>query len=152
MQDFPQLEAAVVLIERAGKILAEYNPKWQCFSLPVSRLRRRLGAGEPTRETPLDAAVRTAAQALGRPLSADCFPEPVSLDGAETAYLRSNRDQQTKRYTYHLYALHSPDGPLRHALARHTIWMRPEDFLTHHPVSPTAVHIIRHLPAELFVN
>src|SRR5688572_19902230 len=129
MQDFPQIETSVVLIERAGKILAEYNPKWQSFSLPVSKLRRRLGCGEPTRETPLDAAIRAAARAMGRPLSPSRLPEPVPLDGAEAAYLRSGRDQQTKRYTYHLFTLHAPDAPLRHALGWHTLWMRYEDFL-----------------------
>src|SRR4051812_40752913 len=65
---FPLVEVAVVLTERGGLSLAEFTPRGQAFPLPMSRLRRRLAPGTAVREAPLDAAVRAAATALGRPL------------------------------------------------------------------------------------
>jgi hypothetical protein len=62
--------------------------------------------------------------------------------------LRSGRDQQTKRYTYHVFGLHADNLAPRHALGRPTLWMRREDFLTHRPVSPTAVRVMQHLAGD----
>ena len=143
--DFPCVEVSIVLLERDGMILAEYNPKWETFSLPMSRLRRRLAPGTPVRETPLEAAIRAASKALGRPLAADRLPQAVDLDVPAQVLLRSGSDQQTKRYTYHVFALRVSLLAPRHAHGRHTLWMRREDFLTHRPVSATAVHLMRHL-------
>jgi len=140
---------SVVLLERVEMFLAEFNPKWEMFTLPMSRLRRRLAPGTPVREAPLDAAVRAAAKALGRPLGPGQMPQPVALDVSAQALLRSGRDQQTKRYVYHVFGLRIADAAPRHAVGWHTLWMRREDFLTHRPISPTAVHVMKHLPDGL---
>ena len=147
--DFPSVEVSVVLLERAGMLLAEFNPRWEMFTLPMSRLRRRLAPGTPVREAPLDAAVRAAAKALGHPLAPGQTPQPVALDLAVQALLRSGRDQQTKRYVYHVFGLRVGDAAPRHALGWHTLWMKQDAFLTHRPVSPTAVHVLRHLANDL---
>jgi hypothetical protein len=144
--DFPSVEVSVVLLEREGMILAEFNPKWEMFTLPTARLRRRLAPGTPVREAPLDAAVRAAAKALGRPLGVRQLPQPVALDVPAQALLRSGRDQQTKRYVYHVFGQRVAYTAPRHALGWHTLWMRREDFFTHRPISPTAVHVMKHLP------
>ncbi|SRR6266536_552890 len=147
--DFPSIDVSVVLLEWAGMVLAEFNPRWEMFTLPMSRLRRRLAPGTPVRETPLDATVRAAAKALGRPLGPGQTPQAVVLDVSAQTLLRSGRDQQTKRYTYHVFGLHVADTAPRHALGWHTLWMRREDFLTHRPISPTAVHVMKHLRGGL---
>jgi hypothetical protein len=145
--DFPLVEVAVVLVERADLFLAEYNPRWEAFTLPMSRLRRRAAAGA---ESAQDAAVRAAAKVLGRPLAPSQFPQPVPLDVPPHTYLRSGRDQQTKRYTYRVFALHVTEVSPRHALGWHTLWMKREAFLTHRPVSPTAEYVMQHVPENLF--
>jgi hypothetical protein len=78
--EFPQVEAAVVVLERAGMILAEFNPKGEMFTLPMARLRRRPGLGEASREAAAEAALRAATKSLGRPLPAQAFPQPLALD------------------------------------------------------------------------
>jgi hypothetical protein len=97
------------------------------------------------------AAVRAAAKALGRPLLAAHFPQPLALAVPPHIQLRSGRDQQTKRYTYRVFSLRVADPAPRHALGWHTLWLRPDDFLATQPVSPTAVHVIRHLPDEFLL-
>ena len=44
--------------------------------------------------------------------------------------LRSGRDRQTKRYTYHVFGRRVTDPAPRHALGWHTLWMRRDDLLT----------------------
>jgi hypothetical protein len=142
--DFPLVEVAVVLVERAGLLLAEYNPKWDAFGLPAARQRRQTVPGEAG-ETSQDAAVRAAAKALGRPLPPSQFPRPVVLDVPPQVYLRSGRDQRTKRYVYRVFHLRVADVTPRHATGWHTLWLKPDDFLTHRPVTATARHVLEHL-------
>ena len=47
------------------------------------------------------------------------------------------------------FGLRVADPAPRHAVGWHTLWMRREDFLTHRPISPTAVHVMKHLPDGL---
>jgi hypothetical protein len=146
--EFPQVEVSVVLLERAGLFLVEFNPKWARFTLPMARLRGRALPGGCVREKPVEAAVRAASLALGRPLPVASFPRPVTLDVPPQTLQRSLRDQQTKRYLYRVFALRVTDPTPQHALGWHTLWMRPADLLTHHPVSPTAAHVVRNLPDD----
>src|SRR5262250_2384570 len=98
MSEYSQVDVSVVLIERSGLLLAEANQKWGSFSLPQARLRRRPGPGVGERKAPLDAAVRAAARALGRPLPSTGLPQPVPLDEASATWIRSGRDHRVKRY------------------------------------------------------
>lgn len=148
--EFPQVEVSVVVLERAGMILAEFNPKWEMFTLPMARLRRRLGPGEAIRETPAEAALRAATKALGRPLPTEVFPKALVLDVPPHLYLHSRRDQHRKRYTYHVLGRRVIDPAPRHALGWHVLWMKPDEFRTHAPVSPTATFVVEHLSDELF--
>ncbi len=67
-----------------------------------------------------------------------------------SVYLFSRRDQRRKRYTYHVFGRRVTEPAPRHALGWHTLWMKPEDFRTHAPVSPTAAFVVEHLSEELF--
>ncbi len=138
---FPQVEVAVVVVARAHLYLAEYNPHWKTFTLPMTRLRRRTIPGMSPRESPEEAALRAAAESVGRPLPPNGLPRRVELDLPPHQINRSGRDDQTKRYTYHVFSLPVSDPTLRHALGRHTVWLKRDDFLTHHPVSLSAVFI-----------
>lgn len=148
--EFPRVEVAVVVLERAGMVLAEFNPKWETFTLPMARLRPRPGPGEAIRETPAEAALRAATKALGRPLSPGAFPEPLALDVLPHVYLSSRRDQRRKRYTYHVFGMRVTDPSPRHALGWHVLWMKEEALRTHQPVSPTAKFVVEHLSEDLF--
>jgi hypothetical protein len=148
--EFPQVEVAVVVLERAGLVLAEFNPKWEMFTLPMARLRRLPGPGEATREAAPEAALRAATKALGRPLHPSAFPKPLALDVPPHVYLSSRRDQRRKRYTYHVFGRRVTDPNPRHALGWLVLWMKPDEFRTHAPVSPTAKFVVEHLSEDLF--
>jgi hypothetical protein len=150
--EFPVVEVAVVLVERADLFLAEYNPRWEAFTLPMARLRRRQGGAGVTVESALDAAVRAAAKVLGRPLPPSHFPQPVALEVPPHTYLHSGRDQQTKRYTYRIFAMRVSEATPRHALGWHTLWMKRDAFLTHRPVSATAEYVMQHVSDDLFAK
>jgi hypothetical protein len=150
--DFPEIEVAAVVIERAGLYLAEYNPGWEVFTLPTARVRRRSGPGGRTPELAAHAALRAAAKALGRPLPPGQFSDPVQMGVPPRVQMRSGRDRQTKRYLYRVFTMRVTDPAPRHAAGWHTVWMKPGDFLTHAPVSLTAVYIVQHLPEDLFVK
>lgn len=149
-QEFPQVEVSVVVLERAGMILAEFNPKWEVFTLPMARLRRRPGVGEEHREAPSEAALRAATKALGRPLPAQTFPQPLALDVPPHLYLHSRRDQHRKRYTYYVFGRRVVDPNPRHAIGWHVVWLKPDEFRTCAPVSPTAAFVLTHLSEDLF--
>jgi class 3 adenylate cyclase/tetratricopeptide (TPR) repeat protein len=146
---FPIVPVSVVIVERAGFYLVEFNQKWNTFSLPMSRQRRLMKGGVETRETALEAAVRSAAMAVGQPLDPARFPRPVPLR-SPYARIRSRRTSQTKDYHYSVFAMRVVDPLVRHALGWHTIWMRPEDLATHVPVSETVTRLLPHLPEDLY--
>lgn len=150
--EFPQVEVAVVVLERAGMLLAEFNPKWEMFTLPMARLRRRPSVGEAHREAPAEAALRAAAKALGRPLPPQSFPKPLALDVPPHLYLHSRRDQHRKRYTYYVFGRRVVDPAPRHAIGWHVLWLKPDEFRTYVPVSPTAKFVIEHLSEDLFAD
>ena len=149
--EFPVIQVAVTIVERAGFYLVEYNPKWESFSLPMSRQRRHLTSGVAVTETPETAAVRAAAKVLGRPLSAAQFPRLVPLRSPYTR-LRSGRDAKTKDYRYSVFAMRVSDPAIRHSLGWHTLWMRPADLATHVPVSESVTRLLPHLPEDLFAE
>src|SRR5687767_9862996 len=97
----PGVEVAAVLVRSGGRILAEYNTRWKAFALPMARLEARTGSGLAVPELPLDAAVRAAVTALGRPLPPDGLPRPVALAEPAQPYQRSAADGRFKRYGYH---------------------------------------------------
>ena len=148
---FPVIQVAVTIVERAGFYLVEYNPKWESFSLPMARQRRHLVTGVAVTETAEMAAVRAAAKALGRPLSAAQFPHRVHLL-SPYARLRSGRDGKTKDYRYGVFAMRVSDPVVSHSLGWHTLWMRPADLATPVPVSETVTLLLKHLPEDLFAE
>ena len=146
---FPIVPVAVLIVERAGLYLVEYDPRWQASSLPMSRQHRLVKGGVATTETARDTAVRAAAKAIGRPLSPAHLPRPIRLRSPYTR-IRSGRTSETKDYRYSVFAMRVSDPAVRHALGWHKIWMRPEDLGTHVPVSESVTRLLPHLPEDLY--
>ena len=151
MSDFYEsVDVVVLLIAKGGKLLLDYNAAWSAFCLPITKIRElpaKVPNGEGSREMPMDAAVRAAVEVLGAPLSIDRFPKPVETD--IPPYQQSGRDGQWKRYKFHLYSMKIAFDPK--PLPGHSaVFMKPEEFATHQPLSPTMTVIVKALdPATL---
>lgn len=128
---FPLVDVAVVLIAdpRGERMLADYNPGWGSFTLPMTKV------GELPPAAPGGAA---AAEVLGRPVAAAAL---VRLDVDVPPYQQSGRDGAWKRYRYHLFATRLEIDP--HPLPGHAaVWLTPAEWATHEPVAPTARHVL----------
>jgi hypothetical protein len=150
MDDFPLVDVAVVLIARQGRLLLDYNPRWHAFTLPMSGLHDRPPAtpkADPAPERPLDAALRAAAEVLGRP-----HPEGAltAVDADLQPFQQSERDGRWKRYTYRVFALTLAAGEEpRPVPGHHAAWLKPDELGDAHPVSPTVAHILGGIEASL---
>ena len=144
---YPLVEVSVVLIEDAkGRLLVDYNEPWSGFTFPMTKVRDLPASSPnseaPVKETALAAALRAAAEVLGRPLLSDALTQlPVELP----PYTQSNRDGQWKRYTFHLFTLtmHEPVRPLPHHVAN---WLTIAELQSLEPMSPTVGRILESLP------
>ena len=87
--ELPCVEVSVVLLVRDGLVLADYNPRWSAFTLPMSKLRDRPGAhpGAPARrEEPQAAAVRAGARSPNQsPYSGTVGPASAAVGRAAGA-------------------------------------------------------------------
>jgi len=149
---YQQVEIVVVLVydESSNRLLADYNHRWEAFTLPMTKgheIPSAIENGPPTMETPLSAAIRAAVEVLGRPLSPFQLPEPMNIE--IPMWEQSGRDGQWKRYHCLPFAMQAYFEP--QPLPGHSaIWLTPAEFLTHEPVSPTARRILQAIPvAEL---
>jgi hypothetical protein len=133
----PEVDVAAVVIQHDGKILAVYNPKWGCFTLPMTKRRRWQDPGEPGRtgeEDWADAAARAAAEWLGTTIHLVSEPLPKGIQ-----IQRSGRDGRLKHYRFHVFPVFLQMAPklVEGAVAE---WLVPTDFLdsTRRPISDTA--------------
>jgi hypothetical protein len=134
---FPVADVAVVLITDAKgeKLLVDYNPHWDCFTFPMVKVDDPPEAAR--------AAVRAAAEVLGRPLPPTGLPVPLEFD--VPVYQTSGRDGVMKRYRYRPFALRVTAAP--QPLPGHiAIWLTPAELETHEPVSPTVRHVLGAVP------
>ncbi|QDU18938.1 NUDIX domain-containing protein [Urbifossiella limnaea] len=142
-EPFPVVDVAVVLIAdpRGERLLADFNPDWGSFTLPMSKvavLPPASPGAAPTAESPARAAARAAAEVFGRPVDAAAL---VKLHAEVPPYQQSGRDGEWKRYRYHLFA--SRVGAEPRPLPGHVaVWLTPAEFTDHEPVSETARHVL----------
>lgn len=140
---FPVVDVAVVLITdpRGERLLADYNPSWGSFTLPMTKVRDLPPAAPgaaPVAESTTHAAARAAAEVFGRPIAPAAL---VRLDVEVPPYHQSGRDGEWKRYRYHLFA--SRCGAEPQPLPGHTaVWLTPAEFADLEPISPIARHIL----------
>lgn len=147
---FPLVEvaAALLLDARGEKLLLDHNPNWGGFAPPMTKVGTLPGPtpkSAPGPESPLAAAVRAAAEVLGRPiLPATLRPLP----GDVPPFARSGRDGAWKRYRFHLFvrAVDFPPAPLPGHAA---VWLTPAEVATHDPVTPTARHLLAAVPWDV---
>ena len=143
----PHVNLSISVVISDGKILVDWNPRWGCFTLPMTKIREwhtDRGHVDTDSETALDAAIRTVAESLGRPLVAGEIPQgPEELELQPYSH-RSYRDGRWKRYGQTVFVFRIDSPVLGHRLN----WLTPEDLETHRPISPTATEVIRHLQAN----
>ena len=140
------VEVVAVLLTRNGHVLTVFNPRWGAFTMPMTKRRtwNDPAAGGRRDEAPQQAAVRAAAEALGKPLPPGQWPQRLEVD--VEPYQQSDRDGLWKRYTFHVFWL-PLDGPLADAQPRPWdnaafVWVSAEEIQSWEPVSLTARHVL----------
>lgn len=143
----PELvQVAVTLILHRRRTLLAYNARWGAFSFPMTKIRHRVPGPfgtPPVPESPSTAALRAAAEVLGRPLPPDQRPTPLPFD--LEPYQFSGRDGELKRYTFHPHILRLPGmdvSPYAPIIA----WLTRDELADHEPISPTVRLIVDRLP------
>ena len=134
---FPLVEVSVVVIaDETGRILLDFNESWNSFILPVSK-RHLLPSADHHKtdemEAPLDAAVRAAAEVIGRPI------DPMALTVMDVdipPWNQSLRDNKWKRYTYRVFKMTVTEPP-KPVPGHVAVWATQEEIRTYGPISPT---------------
>ena len=142
---FPEVRTAAVVITRGAEFLTIFNPKWGAFTLPMSKRRSWHDPqvqGASREEEPRAAAIRAAAEALGRPFGPDELPRPIELADLQP-FQQSDRDGAWKSYRFDVFGIElaagevpAPSGGAAFA------WMTLDALRTACPVSPTAIRIV----------
>jgi hypothetical protein len=145
-----KLRVAAMIVSRgeAGEpgapILAVFNEKWGAFTLPMSKVRSWEFAGVRGAETPKDAALRGAAESMGRSFAQPEHVEPLGVLPPEK--ILSARSMDVKEYDIEVFRVWvEPDAePEGLGVAR---WWPVDWFLDpdRKPISETARHIIKML-------
>jgi ADP-ribose pyrophosphatase YjhB (NUDIX family) len=138
------VDVSVVLLEQDGRFLVVWNDKWGSFGLPMTKRRTMVDPDLPDteqEETWVDAAIRAAAECLGRTLT----QEPRDILSIPQ-FERSQRDARWKRYSYHVFLL-KLEGQDLLAGGKVTQWLTMEELgnLRRRPISET----VRQIVAEL---
>lgn len=136
MFDPQQPSISVALVSDAGgHFLIAWNAKWGCFTLPMTKVDKQLPA-----ETPIEAAVRAAAEVLQVPCRAISGQEPQFFRGLQ----KSDRDAEIKDYQYHIVQVEPhPDfaGHASSALYASADKLRSGEY---QPVSGSVEEILTH--------
>ncbi len=143
------MDVSVALITWRKRVLTVFNPRWGAFTLPMTKRREwvaRHARKSRREESWEDAAIRAAAEALGRTFSAKAVTGPVlKLDG----YAQSDSDGQVK--TYHFQVFHIPlDTEIELLSGAVAEWLLPVELADpdREPISPTARHLVGKLAAD----
>jgi len=144
--EYEIVEASVVVIaDDTGRVLLDFNDRWGGFTLPVSKRRPvspRLPGGPTERETPLAAAVRAAAEVIGRPI------DPAGLmesDAVVPPWHQSGRDGKWKRYDYTVFAFRFSGDP-RPVPGHMAVRLTRSEIDTLAPISPTVGLVLNAMP------
>ncbi|HUG92276.1 MAG TPA: hypothetical protein VML55_15660 [Planctomycetaceae bacterium] len=137
------VEVAVTLIRNQDRLLLVYNDRWGAFTLPMSKRRVPEGAAaadDSEAESWLDAAARPVAECLGR-LSR---PRPVLEDFLPEGHF-SLRRRAHAIYRYRVFEVLVEEGD-RVVARTANQWLTAREIVSgeFHPISPTAVEIIRY--------
>lgn len=139
----PQINLAVAVLVRDDEVLLVYNDKWGSFSFPMTKMREWYsgkGQLEDGSEKPLDAAIRAAGEALGRPMKPAELPQAPEHLQLEPYDHRSQRDGKWKRYGRTVFVFHLANEQSRPPVHGQA-WLKLEEISTHRPISPTAIEI-----------
>ena len=149
-EGFPDVQVAVVVVMCGDRILTYYNPRWEAFTLPMTKWQPQ----EPW----INAAARAAAECLGRPLDESeiipvpDFSVPHALQKAFDAdpYLHVDIAQQSLRngveriYHFKVFTVNlKAEGPLADGCIGG--WLTIDEMLEGHqrPLSPSVEPLIR---------
>jgi hypothetical protein len=134
----------MVAITQGEAYLFVYYKKWGGFAPPMSKLRTWDDENEPGKiveESPEDAAIRVAAEALGRPLREGETPVLHPKSPLYTSN-EGNRDRRRKKYNIEFFTLAvGPDEVPKPLDGLPFAWLTLEDMMTHKPLTSTAQHI-----------
>ena len=100
-ESLESVKVVVTVIYSGRSILLVYNPQWQAFTLPMTKLRRwpfGENSGLARNEDPVDAAMRNVGEVLGRTSSEVPM---LLLEGYQWA--QSDRDAKNRRYSFEVY-------------------------------------------------
>lgn len=155
----PRLSVAVTVITRQGRILAVHNPKWNSFTMPMTKLRNE--------EEWLDAAIRAAAETLDcvfrispdpeKPFRAHCTLADIDGRGVGPLdrvlimadYIQSLRDSKNKVYNINVFWIDLDMEP-QLAPGVRARWLTPQQFCDDavRPISHTARDVVKFLCAR----
>lgn len=152
-RQFPEVDVAVAVLVRDGRVLAVYNDRWGGFTLPMTKRREPpqdpnvQAAPAPKQAVWLSDAVRAQAEWLGRTcvLAPKEYLAPKFLLDIPD-YQQSDRDGCWKRYTFQVFGTLLPHD-VEPVPGKVREWLSPDDFVDRNrvPITNTARHIMAKL-------
>lgn len=128
--------AVALVSDASGGLLITWHAKWRSFTFPMTQIAHDQ---LPAKETPIDAAVRAAANVLQVPCRVVAGKEPSFRRGLQL----SGRDAEIKDYHYHIFDVEPhPDFADRavQGLYASTDKLRDEDY---QPISDSVKEILK---------
>ncbi len=136
------VEVAGTIIACGEQMLVVNNIKWGAFSFSMTKLRRRqdpaLGIGMHL-EQPQAAAIRAAAEVLGRTLAEHELP---SLLHEVKEYRQSDADGIWKLYNLHIFQMTLPKRPAIPGAGLEIEWLTATELRNRQPVSSTVRYLL----------
>ncbi len=146
---YPEVNLSVAVILCEGRTLLTWNENWGAFSLPMTKIRSwpgPSGSVDENSESAQQAAIRAAAEGLGRPLKGSEIPEQsVELELQPYSH-RSHRDGQWKRYSREVFVFQI-EGDLS-SFSGKGVWLTSSEVSSMQPISQTAQEILSVLETQ----
>ncbi|WP_339743730.1 hypothetical protein [uncultured Rubinisphaera sp.] len=146
---YPEVNLSVAVILCEGRTLLTWNDNWGAFSLPMTKIRTwpgPSGSVDEDSESAQQAAIRAAAEGLGRPLQSSEIPDqPVELELQPYSH-RSHRDGQWKRYSREVFVFELEVD--LSSFSGNGVWLTPEEVSSMQPISQTAQEVLKVLKAH----
>ncbi len=139
------IPVSIALVRKpTGELLWVWDGEWDCFALPMSKLKK----GDHVVELPEHAALRAAGRALGVPVR---IGQAVHLD---PELFVSGRDLASRHYRYDVYrAEPHPDFATRVDIRVPHLWLAPHTALrsepnSYDPLSPSCRWVVATLAGK----